>query len=148
MSEAIKAMLAKGTIKKADRNPAHIEEWISTAEAKLADARIEKLSPGSRFLLAYEGIYAISTAFMNHNGARMDGEGHRNNLLQLAAQELGFCSNANIAAIHRARNRTTYTDPIPPVNEKLSKLTTDVLELAVTAIRKLIPAPAPPPVPT
>jgi hypothetical protein len=142
MSEAIRNLIRTGALKAADRDEANIQEWIRTAESKLADARIPQLSAGSRFLLAYEGIHAIATAFLNHHEARTgDGEGHRNNALQLAAQELGFTTVAAVTQIHRARNRTTYFDPIPPVSEKLASLTVDILAKAVTAMRVLVPVP-------
>jgi hypothetical protein len=144
MIPAIQNLLNSNILKAADRNEAHIEQWISVAESKLADAGTDNLSPDSRFTLAYEGIHSIAMAFLNHHGARTgESEGHRSMALQLAAQELDFCTSKMITDMHRARNHFTYEDPLPPVSEGLARGTVHVLRKAVKAIREIVPTTTP-----
>lgn len=67
--------------------------------------------------------------------------------LQLAAQELNFCTNKMISDMHRARNHHTYDDPFPPISESLARATVEVLRKAVASIRAVIPASPQPPTP-
>ncbi len=149
MTDNIKNLLDRSILKPADRNEAHIQQWISVAESKLTDAGTASLSPDSRFTLAYEGIHSVAMAFLNNHGMRTgESEGHRSMALQLAAQELNFCNNKMISDMHRARNHHTYDDPLPPVSESLATGTVGVLRKAVASIRAIIPAHPPPTVST
>lgn len=66
MSDNIRNLLKSNILKPADRNEAHIQQWISVAESKLSDAGTATLSPDSRFTLAYEGIHSVTMAFLNN----------------------------------------------------------------------------------
>lgn len=87
-------------------------------------------------MLAYEALHALAMAFLNDRGVRTAGEGHRAVALQLAIGELTKSGNVGgaveaVIQIHKARNNTTYYQPIPPVSDKLAAATLKLLDAAL-----------------
>jgi len=80
-------------------------------------------TPQSRFLLAYEGLHALSMGVLNKAEVRVDsGEGHRQTALQAALLIADVNSRkpdsaAAIMTLHRMRNSKTYHSPLPPVSD-------------------------------
>lgn len=124
------------------RDEAQIRQYLANAEQLRADANLSKFAL-SRFLLAYDALYALAMAFLSHRGIRTDGEGHRSLALQLSIGEL--TKDEAIAGavhaviqIHNTRNNTTYFEPIPPVSDKLAAATVKLLDAALAGAKAQI----------
>ena len=101
-----------------------VQQFRKNAEAYLADSSRPNLSGSSVFLLAYECIHAASVGYLYAHGlAPAKGPGHRQQVLQLALQELGVPREEidEVDAAHARRNETTYRSPAPPVSMQAAK---------------------------
>lgn len=139
LDEQIANLIRVGTLKQAARDEAQIRQYLANAEELRTDAHVSKFAL-SRFLLAYDALYALAMAFLSDRGVRTDGEGHRSLALQLSIGEL--TKDEAIAGavqamiqIHNARNNTTYFEPIPPVSDKLAAATIKLLEAALAGAK-------------
>ena len=147
LDEQIANLIRIGALKQAARDEALIRQYLANAEELRADADAPK-SALSRFLLAYEALHALAMAFLTDRGLRTDGKGHRSVALQLSIGELtkdaklGGAVQA-VIQIHKARNNTTYFQPIPPVSDRLAaarlKLVDAVLAGAKSVFEKGLP---------
>jgi len=132
-----------GQLKEAARHEPSIQQFLSNADVFLADARIVNAAQ-SRFLLAYEGIHAISLAILNHIGVRADeADGHRSLALGIAAQalELDAVQSGGIRIVmsmHQDRNQKTYRSPIPPVTMTNANAAVRMLELCLNKARVFV----------
>jgi hypothetical protein len=121
-----------------------VRQYLEDAQAFLQDA--EKLDiPRSRFLLAYEGMHALSMAILNKAEVRSDtAEGHRQLAFQTALliieiESFQKGSTAAIMSLHRMRNSKTYHSPFPPLGAAVADAAVKALKLMLDATSRFIP---------
>lgn len=142
----IQNLINTGALKEAVRDEAQIEQFLTNAQNYRDDASTAT-SPNGRFMLAYEGLFALAMAFLNNRLVRTDGEGHRSTALQLAIGELAADVGGVVPVlikIHTARNKTTYFQPFPRVTEELADAAIKILDAALAGAKSQIStAPSP-----
>lgn len=119
--ENIENLIRIGQLKRADYVEEDARQYVADAAGYFRDANLVT-TPQSRFLLAYEGLHALSMGILNKAEVRVDnGEGHRQTALQSAlliadvnGRKAG--SATAIMTLHRMRNSKTYQSPLPPVS--------------------------------
>lgn len=127
-----------GQLKPADFVEEDVAQYFADASGYLADAKVVSASQ-SRFLLAYEGMHALSMGVLNKAEVRVDsGEGHRQTALQAALMIVEIDairpgSSVIVMNIHRKRNTKTYHSPLPPVTESEADAAVKALDIMVGA---------------
>jgi hypothetical protein len=134
----IENLVRIGQLKRADFVGEDVAQYFGDASGYLTDAKVVA-SPQARFLLAYEGIHALSMGVLNKAEVRVDsGEGHRQTALQAALMIVDVNarvpgSSTVIMGIHRMRNTKTYHSPLPPVSASQADAAVKALDLMLDA---------------
>lgn len=151
------SLVAAGNLKVSAFAWVQAQQFRKNAEQLLADSRRPMISTTGMFLLAYECIHTACVGYLFAHGLAPDnGPGHRQNLLELALNELDIpeteCDEALDA--HRTRNELTYRKPAPPVSHQEATDLVAIAQRVMTQARVKLPdwfddgtPPAPPAVP-
>jgi len=132
-----------GSIQPADVSADHQRQFVADAKDYLADAGAQSASNRGRFTLSYEGLHCLAMAVLNFYGCRAGNTaGHRTIALQVFADGVGISWPA-LEQMHKARNKTTYNDPHPPVSKMQADTALQLLRQALPATEKLIGLSAP-----
>lgn len=139
-------LINNGNLKPTPRLQASIDQFLRVATGLLKDAGSAGISPHGKYLMAYEGIFSVVMATLEHFEARPgDGDGHRTISIQRVAADLGLDSAkfASVTRLHAERNRSIYKAPIPPISVEQAalavQLLSDMLEKATALIASAIP---------
>lgn len=136
--ENIDNLVRIGQLKPADYIEEDVRQYFGDASGYFNDAKLVT-TPQARFLLAYEGIHALSMGVLNKAEVRVDsGEGHRQIALQAALMIVDVNGRKPGAAtvvmgIHRMRNAKTYHSPLPPVSASQADAAVKALDLMLDA---------------
>lgn len=141
-------LIRTGQLKRADFIEEDVVQYVTDAAGFYRDANLVT-TPQSRFLLAYEGLHALSMGILNKAEVRVDsGEGHRQIALQVAllisdvnATTPG--ASAVIMTLHRTRNSKTYQSPLPPVSDTQADSAKRSLNLMLDAACAFLGIPRP-----
>lgn len=111
--------LVGNTLERIQPDPAAIGRLVRAAERNLADARVESISPESRFDAAYRAIMKLANAALQANGYRTltSRPGHHMTMIQSLTRTVGLERERMIAldALHKQRNASDYSgDPVSP----------------------------------
>jgi hypothetical protein len=146
LPDGLRNLLTRTTppaLKEAEASSIYIEAYFAAATSALSDAMQSGVSAHGRFIVAYEGLYAVTMGTLNMYGLRPgDGEGHRSISLQAVVTALGL-SKANPNAIaqvirlHETRNGRIYRAPIPPISEADASMAVTLLGQVLVAANKL-----------
>lgn len=134
----VENMLRMGHLKRADHIEEDVIQYVTDASGYFRDAALVT-TPQSRFLLAYEGIHAISMGVLNRIEVRVDsGEGHRQTALQVAllvcdVKAVKAGADVAIMTLHRMRNSKTYHSPLPPVSTSQAESALQALDIMLGA---------------
>lgn len=134
----VENLVRLGQLKRADHVPEDVAQYFADATGFFNDGGGVDM-PQSRFLLAYEGLHALSMAILNKAEVRIDsGEGHRQTALQVALLICAIDSRtpgatAAIMTLHRTRNSKTYHSPLPPVSAGQADSAMKALDLMLDA---------------
>lgn len=134
----VENLLNNGTLKQANHIAEDVTQYLADASGYFCDAKIVTM-PQSRFLLAYEGIHALSMGILNRIEVRVDsGEGHRQVALQVAllvcdVNSVKASADIAIMALHRMRNSKTYHSPLPPVSASQAENALQALDIMLDA---------------
>lgn len=108
-------LLQKGHLKEAPDASSTSEVYFSRAQGSLQSSQIAGLRSHDRFVIAYEGLFALAVGVLALYDLRPgDGEGHRVTALQGALGILGLSpSQMSLATrVHDQRNAKIYKLPI------------------------------------
>lgn len=145
-SPAYDNLIGKGNLKPSPRIQASIDQFLRVARDLLQDARLAAVSPHGQYLMAYEGIFSVVMAVLEHHESRPgDGEGHRTIAIQRVAADLELdpARFAAVTRLHAERNRSIYKAPIPPISVEQAALAVQLLAEMLDRARPLIqPVPA------
>jgi hypothetical protein len=97
-----------------------------------------------RFILAYEGFYALVQAVLELNAVRTK-EARRNLAIQRVAADLHFNPGEMKLVIdaHARRSDTTYRSPFPPISRAEAQAMIDILAKSLPLARTLTGVPSP-----
>ena len=131
-------LLRVGHLKRAVSSRESIDQFVRTAEEMQAGA--ESPMPNSaRFLLAYEGMFSMVMAVLEHFEVRPgDGGGHRATAIGRAGADLALtpAKQSTLTRLHDIRNRVTYRAPLPPISkadaDAMQAILNDMLAAAKT----------------
>ncbi len=111
------------------RTEGGVEGFLKDAADGLeVSGSIDVKRPKQRFILAYEGFYAIVQAVLEMNEVRTKDAG-RNLAIQRVAADLKL-SPAEMKLVidaHARRNDTTYRSPFPPITRAEAQALIDIL---------------------
>lgn len=139
-TQAYQNMVEKGLLKQAVRNQLSINQYLSAASDMLADANTQGISTHGSYILAYEGIFSVVMATLEHYGARPgDNDGHRVTAIQRVAGDYGLNPEefSSLSRIHTDRNRAIYKTPLPPINREQANLAIRLLSMMLPAAKNL-----------
>lgn len=135
-------LVKNGTFKDAVKDPASIKQFMTSAGEFAASIK-DELPPAPRFSLAYEGMFLIVMAVMEHYGARPgDGSGHRATAIGRVAADLELDSTmlSTLLRSHDNRNRITYKSSIPPVTKAQADAMVKILDTMLAKAMTLLAA--------
>jgi len=135
-------LVTKGSFKDAVRDPASIKQFMASAEDFAASIKPE-LPPTPRFTLAYEGMFLVVMAVMEHYGTRPgEGSGHRSTAIGRVAGDLKLDSAmlSTLLRSHDNRNRITYKSSIPPVTKSQADAMVKIFDTMLTRAKTLLAA--------
>lgn len=118
-SPEYKHLLEIGSFKPAASDPHSIGQFLRTAD-DMATAAAGPLPDSARFHLAYEGMFNVVMAVLEHHGVRPgDSGGHRVTAIQRVAADLHLAAAklSALSRLHDLRNRVTYRAPLPPITK-------------------------------
>ena len=123
-----------GQLKKEKASASEIAGLIKSGDARLKDAKNDKLALESRFDLAYNAAHALGLAALRKAGYRSD---NRYVVFQALPHTLGLGSDVwrVLALAHERRNRSEYEGSFA-VDEKLVTDTIKAAEAVLKAVRK------------
>ncbi|WP_295540490.1 hypothetical protein [uncultured Pseudacidovorax sp.] len=129
-------LLRIGSLKPAVADPASIAQFLRTAHDMHGAAKAT-MPASARFLLAYEGMFSLVMAVLEHHACRPgDSGGHRATAIQRVAADLALtpAQQSVLGRMHDVRNRVTYRAPIPPITqadaEAMHAILTEMLRAA------------------
>ncbi len=104
---ALDNLVRIGQIKPEPRNEAEARRMLAMARTRLADARLDKLSPEGRFISAYNAAHAAALAALRWHGYRSE---NRYTVFQCLEHTLGWSAPRwrVLDAAHRKRNLAEY----------------------------------------
>jgi hypothetical protein len=106
-------LLKIGQLKVHTADAAEIARLLAAAERGIADARVERISPETRFDAAYRSITQIGLAALMAQGYRPDTNrpGHHMTIIQTLTLTLGIDARrmAVLDTLRRKRNLADYT---------------------------------------
>lgn len=111
------------------RTPGAVEGFLKDAADSLEVASsIDVKRPKQRFILAYEGFYALVQAVLELHEVRTKEAG-RNLAIQRVAADLQLNPGEMKLVIdaHARRNETTYRSPFPPISRAEAQAMLDIL---------------------
>lgn len=139
----VENLLKNGQLKPAYHVEEDVAQYLADACGYFRDAGLVT-TPQSRFLLAYEGIHALSMAILNKIEVRVDsGEGHRQTALQVALLVSDVKTakpgvDIVVMRFHRMRNMKTYQSPLPPVTDSESANAVQALDVMLDCAFKFL----------
>lgn len=142
--EVVRNLLSTGQLDEAMYSAADVGQWLTNADAMLADARHEEVSTHGAFILAYEAFYSLALAVLMHHRVRVrEGRGHRATPGQLMVPLLGLDAalpgaGKVIVQAQTNRNTSTYERPFPPVSRRQVADLLRVMEVALPLARTLL----------
>lgn len=132
-------LIERGALKNAASTPESVAQFMRTA-SQMQAAALPQLPAAVRFTLAYEGMFNVVMAVLEHRGARPgDGAGHRATALQRVAADLQL-EPAHLSALtrlHDTRNRVTYRMAIPPITKADAEAMQTILDRMLDAATRL-----------
>lgn len=121
------------------RTAGAVEGFLKDAAESLEVAMsIDVKRPKQRFILAYEGFYALVQAVLEFYEVRTKDSGRNLAILRAGAdlnldrEEIRLVSTA-----HGRRNDTTYRSPFPPISRAEAQAIIDILEKTLPAAHAL-----------
>lgn len=114
-----KALLAEGRVETHSTSAEEIEALRAVIARNLADARVEAISPDTRFACAYEAALIVATAAIACSGYRVKGQGHHRTSFEVLPLAL-----PGRDSLEDAR----YFDRCRRLRNELSYLTADVVD--------------------
>lgn len=138
-------LIANGSLKPALSNPHSIKQYLKIANDTLSAAKITTISPHAQYILAYEGIFSVVMAVLEHYETRPgEGDGHRIIAIQRVAGDLKVNPDefAAITRLHAERNRAVYRSSIPPITKAQAEAAINILEHMYATASKLLTIPA------
>src|SRR3954462_15436450 len=116
------------------------EGFLKDASESLEVAgSIDVNRPKQRFILAYEGFYALVHAVLELYEVRTKEAGRSLAILRVGADlQLDPGAMKLVSDAHARRNDTTYRSPFPPISRAEAQAMVDVLEKSLPAARKLV----------
>ena len=138
-------LIANGNLKPAARNPLSIQQYLRVANDTLSAAKITTISPHAQYILAYEGIFSVVMAVLEHYETRPgEGDGHRIIAIQRVAGDLKVDPDefSAITRLHAERNRAVYRSSIPPINKAQAEAAISILGHMYEMASKLLTGPS------
>ena len=129
-------LLARGHLKEAVFVPGAAESYFRRAATARSGAALEALDAHDRFIVAYEGLFALVIGVLASHGLRPgDGEGHRAIAVQAVLAVLGArpALVQQVIRLHDLRNAKIYRSPLPASQEDAA----DALEALDVMLRQL-----------
>ena len=117
MPKELDNLVAARQLKAEPSSPAEIDVLLKRAAGLLTDAGNPALSPPSRFSLAYDAAFALSTAALRLAGYRADAaRGHRALVFQVLPHTLDALAElwTALSAMHDRRNAIEYSAALAP----------------------------------
>ena len=106
-------LLAIGQLKEHPADAGEIARLLLAAERGIADARVQSISPETRFDAAYRSIMQTGLAALMASGYRpdMNRPGHQTTIIQVLTLTLGIDTRrvAVLDTLRRKRNLVDYT---------------------------------------
>lgn len=130
-----------------DRTPGAMEGFLKDAADCLEVAvSIDVKRAKQRFILAYEGFYALVQAVLELNEVRTKEAG-RNLAIQRVAADLHLTPGEMklVVDAHARRNDTTYRSPFPPISRAEAQSMIDILSKSLPLAHALTGVAAPKP---
>ncbi len=106
-------------------DPEEIKRMLRGIETKLADAKTEEISPGSRFDLAYEALLQVGLTALRANGLRPNSRGgHHAMALQTLDSTIGYPRDKLrlLSRFSRMRADGLYDGSFEPSQSELQSL--------------------------
>jgi len=126
------------------RTEGAVEGFLKDAADSLEVANsIEVKRPKQRFILAYEGFYALVQAVLEFHEVRTKEAG-RNLAIQRVAADLHLSTGEMklVNDAHARRNDTTYRSPFPPISRAEAQAMIDILAKSLPLANMLTGVPA------
>ena len=133
-------LLKIGSFKEAASNSDSIAQFLRMAD-DMAAAASAPIPDSARFILAYEGMFSVVMAVLEHHGVRPgDSGGHRVTAIQRVASDLNLnvAKQSVLGRLHDLRNRVTYRAPVPPVTQADAEAMQFILMEMLSAAKALI----------
>jgi hypothetical protein len=135
-------LLRVGHLKKAVSSRESIGQFVRTAEEMKTGAELP-MPNSARFFLAYEGMFSMVMAVLEHFEVRPgDGGGHRATAIGRVAADLTLspAKQSTLTRLHDIRNRVTYRAPLPPISkadaDAMQTILNDMLDAAKTLLSR------------
>jgi hypothetical protein len=111
---------------------AHAADYLGAAEA------LDIARPMQVFTMAYEGLYQVVQAVLEHYEVRTKDAG-RNAAIQRVCADLKLTPEEirMVSAAHARRNGTAYQSPFPPISKAEATTLLAILKRLIPAARQL-----------
>lgn len=142
MAIGLENLVAAKQLKLEASSADELDTLLKRAASFLTDAGNKALAPSSRFSLAYDAAFSLSTAALRMAGYRADSSrGHRSIVFQALPHTVGAPSElwTALSAAHDRRNAVEYTAAMAPTDVEVKDLlaiTRKLDELVRSKIRR------------
>lgn len=130
-------MEAQGDIEPFASSPEELERLLAMARRKIADARLEQLSPESRLVCAYQAVLACATAALRSNDYRVPSAGKKH-LFTLESLQSTICLNRIAINYCHLLRKKRHRDDYEGTLDCSAKEATDATAFAEDTLQKTV----------